>query len=335
MQHTCKFCNRIFTKSSSLKNHQNTCLKNPELRYSEEPVSFTNLEEIEYLNECLPKVQRNQKLVYNCKECNCKVLRTFSNLKFYDFRMLCEKHLKIDTVQQRYGVTNVASAQVFKEKRVKNCRQLYGTDNPTQSENVKSKLWSNRDRQAFSDKMKDVWNNKTKEQREKQRLACKRAMLSRSESEVFASQEKAKQTCKEKYGADYWQCSDIFKETLVERLKKIQKRYTYENEHFDSSWELALWIYAKDHNEEIEREPLSFPYQWKGKQHLYVPDFLYKGNLLELKGDHFLDERTKCKLKVAEKYNIKILHLKDVKVYLDYCRNKFKSNTWYRKYKNK
>jgi hypothetical protein len=53
--------------------------------------------------------------------------------------MLCEKHLKIDTVQQRYGVTNVASTQVFKEKRVKTCRQLYGTDNPTQSENVKIK----------------------------------------------------------------------------------------------------------------------------------------------------------------------------------------------------
>ena len=334
MQYTCKFCNRIFTKSSSLKNHQNTCLKNPELRYSEEPISFTNLGEIEYLNDCLPKVQRNQKLVYSCKECNCKVLRTFSNLKFYDFRMLCEKHLKIYTVQQRYGVTNVASAQVFKEKRMKTCKQVYGTSNPTQSKIVKSKLWSNRDRQAFSDKMKDVWNNKTGEQREKQRLACKCAMLSRSESEILASQEKAKQTCREKYGTDYWQCSKVYKTGLRERISKACKKYRYDNITFDSSWELALWIYAKDHSEEIEREPCQFEYEYNGAMHTYIPDFRYKGKLLEIKGDHYKDDKTKAKLLVAKDNDIQVLYQKDVQPYLDYMKQK-EGRLWRLKYKNR
>lgn len=53
------------------------------------------------------------------------------------------------------------------------------------------------------------------------------------------------------------------KETLSKRTdeewreirRKACKKYNYEGQMFDSSWELALWIYAKDHNEEIERDP--------------------------------------------------------------------------------
>ena len=66
-----------------------------------------------------------------------------------------------------------------------------------------------------------------------------------------------------------------------------KNRYIYDNAKFDSAWELALWIYAKDHNEEIIREPVSFDYIYDGKIRKYYPDFKYKGKLIEIKGSHF------------------------------------------------
>lgn len=49
-----------------------------------------------------------------------------------------------------------------------------------------------------------------------------------------------------------------------------------------------MWIYAKDHSEEIKREPCCFEYIFEGKKHKYFPDFKYKGQLIEIKGKQFL-----------------------------------------------
>lgn len=53
---------------------------------------------------------------------------------------------------------------------------------------------------------------------------------------------------------------------------------------------MALYIYAKDHDEEIDREPIIIPYNYNGKEHYYKPDFLYKDKLIEVKADNALDE---------------------------------------------
>lgn len=55
--------------------------------------------------------------------------------------------------------------------------------------------------------------------------------------------------------------------------------------NFDSSWELAIWIYCKDHNISIEHNPCTFVYEYDGKQHLYLVDFRINGKLVEVKGD--------------------------------------------------
>lgn len=67
--------------------------------------------------------------------------------------------------------------------------------------------------------------------------------------------------------------------------------YKYDEVLFDSSWELALWIYARDHNEEIEREPCCFEYEYNGKVHKYFPDFRYKGKLIEIKPKAAFNEK--------------------------------------------
>jgi hypothetical protein len=71
-----------------------------------------------------------------------------------------------------------------------------------------------------------------------------------------------------------------------EVIKKSRKKYKYQENSFDSSWELALYIYAVDHNEEITREPVQLEYSYDNKVFYYYPDFLYKGQLIEIKGAH-------------------------------------------------
>lgn len=67
-------------------------------------------------------------------------------------------------------------------------------------------------------------------------------------------------------------------------------RFTYDDISFDSSWELAIWIYAKDHNIPIEREPIKLSFNFDGKEKHVIPDFRYNGKLIEIKGDHYYDK---------------------------------------------
>lgn len=123
-------------------------------------------------------------------------------------------------------------------------------------------------------------------------------------------------TCLEKYGAECYTQSQNFKDRINERTRKTKetnmKRYGVSNVSqipgvaskkgthyhyrngddeidFDSSWELALWIYAKDHHEDIMKNPCSFTYYYNGVQHVYFPDFKYRGSIIEIKGAQFWD----------------------------------------------
>lgn len=103
--------------------------------------------------------------------------------------------------------------------------------------------------------------------------------------EYFNNYEKCKRTKKAKYGDEYFNNYEKGVKTLLLRYGRVFNisNYKYDEVLFDSSWELALWIYAKDHGEEIEREPCYFEYEFEGKKHKYFPDFRYKGKLIEIK----------------------------------------------------
>ena len=81
--------------------------------------------------------------------------------------------------------------------------------------------------------------------------------------------------------------------TAIERHGSVacKRRYAYDGQKFDSSWELCYYIWLKDHD-------ISFTYPCKEaiaydcdrKQHLYFPDFIVEGKYVEIKGNQFLDE---------------------------------------------
>lgn len=135
-------------------------------------------------------------------------------------------------------------------------------------------------------------------------------------------------TCNEKYNCDYFCQSQQY-------IANGRKSYCYNSIYFDSSWELALWLYAIAHDESIVRLPTRFTYYADNKKHYYYPDFLYKGMLIEIKGNHMLDENNNLKdgynSGLSDEYltnkqlciesnNVIIWSKKDVSFALDWCK---------------
>lgn len=151
---------------------------------------------------------------------------------------------------------------------------------------------------------------------------------------IFASEygkQKIKETNIKKYGCENPQQNrDIQIKTL--------SHYKYNNIIFDSSWELAVFIYCIDYNIPIERVPTIFEYiNSKGKKSYYFPDFMINNQIIEIKGPQFLDEKGNLKDKEKQKCmnenNVILWTIKDVQPYLDYCINKYRDKYWYKQYK--
>jgi hypothetical protein len=142
--------------------------------------------------------------------------------------------------------------------------------------------------------------------------------------------EKSKQTCCKKYGVDNYMKTKEAREYFSKNGGSHHFcHYSFKGENFDSSWELALWIYAKDHNEEIEREPCFFEYEFDGVTHRYFPDFKYKGKLIEIKGDHLFQKmmikntKNYTKFLLMKSLGVNILRKKEIQLYLNYVKNTY------------
>ncbi len=101
--------------------------------------------------------------------------------------------------------------------------------------------------------------------------------------------------------------------------------YKYENIEFDSSWELAYWIFCKDKNIKIERNIKSFDFIFKNQISKFYPDFIVENQIVEIKGDQFLNpkfngyEKWKSKIEqVVIPNKILVLYLKDLKDVFNY-----------------
>jgi hypothetical protein len=132
--------------------------------------------------------------------------------------------------------------------------------------------------------------------------------------------QKRKETWIKKYGVD-----NPSKSTVCQ--KKRNRKYFYDNMNFDSAWEVAFYIYCKDKNYEIKKEPYFLKYIGPDlKEHRYFPDFEVNGKLYELKGDvcfkQFIDSG---KYECAKKNNVKIYYFEDMKPILYYVSQKYGS----------
>lgn len=201
---------------------------------------------------------------------------------------------------ERYGVKVAGANKELHKKNIKTCLKRYGVEHT-------SKIKENRDK-------------------------AKKTNLLRYGNENYNNLKQIRHTCLERYGVENpTQCHDI-------RVKQ-QKRYIYNEINFDSSWEIAYYIWLSDNNIKFEYQPdILIKYKYKGKTYTYSPDFKVNDKLIEIKGDqyfnkngtrmicpydHTLDGKFNAKFKCMLKNNVYILRYNDIKQYLYYINNKY------------
>ena len=83
----------------------------------------------------------------------------------------------------------------------------------------------------------------------------------------------------------------------TEISKKAKRKYTYNGLMFDSKYEIIFYKYLEANNIMFEYHPnICFEYVYDGKTHVYYPDFLVNGELIEIKGLQFFENHdVNCK----------------------------------------
>ena len=150
----------------------------------------------------------------------------------------------------------------------------------------------------------------------------------------YNNREKAKET--------YFNKTGYYSPLINPEVKSKQKqKYNYKNISFDSSWELAYYIWLEDNNIKFIYQPNTpFEYYVNNHKKLYYPDFLIDTKYYELKGNQFFNENNQLinpfnKTLDLEKQqcmidnNIIILREPDIKPILIFINDKYGKNYLY------
>lgn len=219
-----------------------------------------------------------------------------------------------NTTFKRHGSATYRNVEKAKQTSLKK----YGYENCMQSEHIKQKLKEN--------------NFK--------KYGCEWPLQSNS------CKLKLKKKFLEKYGVENFfqlqSVKDKISQTLFQRYgikHPINGGYIYNDITFDSAPELAFYIWLIDNNIKFEYQPnIQFEYfDENNKRHLYFPDFNIEGQLIEIKGNQFLNEDgtwknpydrnqdalIEAKHQCLLKNNVKIFYKEQYMKYIKYVQNKY------------
>ena len=191
-----------------------------------------------------------------------------------------------ETCLKKYNVENYAKTEEFKEKFKDTCLEKYGVENPIQNKEIMEKRIITCQEKYNNDTFlgSDSHLNNMADIREKIEKTCLKKYGVTNAYKLKTIQEKAHETCLKNNGT-------TFPAQNYEIFKKSRSKYKYNNIMFDSSWELAYYIWLTDHKIEFEYQPnIKFKYIANEKEHFYYPDFKINDELIEIKGDHFFDK---------------------------------------------
>jgi hypothetical protein len=243
---------------------------------------------IEKLDEY--NVQPAKYVKFNCEKCGrLETKRDVSIEHMIDnsLGMKCGPCLRKEGTFKKHGSETWNNP----EKNKKTCLEKYGVDNGSKRPDIIEYIRCN-----------NKANEKSTRDKFKQTCIQKYGVDNPAKSKII--REKIEQTCLKKYGVKApAQNPKIFKKCAWKNIK-------YEGIYFDSSWELAFWIWNKNHNIDIKRNTKGF--KLTNGSYCY-PDFIIDGQLIEIKGDHLKkQENYKYKKIFYEKNNVKVYSYKEL-----------------------
>lgn len=236
------------------------------------------------------------------------------------------------TLMFHYGVDHNWKSTKVRNGGKKTCKQLYGDENYNNREKSKhTKLEKYGDENYNNpNKISQTWNKHAEN----------------DPSFVLERNRKSKQTKKERYGDENYSNTQLAKETLMKRYGRLhgfKGRYQFDSKKFDSSYELAYYIWLKDTGIRFVY-PCPFNIEYLNEEtnrvKTYCPDFLVEDNIVEIKGEHFFknndpstkilinpynssDSTPKYKMKCMLDNNAIILSNNECQKYIDYVNDKY------------
>jgi hypothetical protein len=271
-------------------------------------------------NKCGIEFTRSKARMNNHSLCKkCKFEETYaSKRKTGETLLIYEKRKQ--TVLKTYGVENIAQSKEATKKASSTKLDRYGYVGHFQKPDVQVELQE---------------KAHTNESYSKKRATCVEKFgvdhYMRSADNIKDHKEKIRL----KTGYDNPMRNPEIKKKIVEEYGKIGqvKGYTYKDIHFDSSWELAMYIWLTDSKKQFIYHP-AIPFTYigdDGMEHQGYPDFLIEGKFVEIKGTQFFNENHEPFNRYTQKFwwgkyqamkenNIEILEQSDIKPYLEYVK---------------
>lgn len=241
-----------------------------------------------------------------------------------------------NTCLEKYNTDNYAKTEEFKEKFKETSLKKYGVENPIQNKEIIKKRIKTCQEKYNNDTFlgsKEHLNN-LENIKEKIKQTCLKKYKVTNAYMLKEIQEKGQATCLKNNGT-------LFPSQNYEIFKKSRSKYKYNNITFDSSWELAYYIWLTDHKINFEYQPnIKFKYIANEKEHFYFPDFKIGNELIEIKSDHFFDKNGnfRCPFNILDeniqneykaKYecmlnnNIKIMRKNEIRNILYYIESRY------------
>lgn len=297
---------------------------------------------------------------YNSKE-RKSICTKFTNIQKYG----CENVFQNENIKNKiieHKIEKYGSMEEYEKYHhslvVESIRNKYGVDNVYQLDEVKQKSKESIIKHFGS------WENYRKQQVEKTKKTklekygdenytnvekVKQTKLEKYGDENYHNIDKMKQTCVEKYGVDNYfkteeginkiknMWSKKSKEEMKEIMNKHFHKWIFDNQLFDSKWEIYYYFYLKNNNIKFERE-YPFDYYFDNKKCVYLCDFhlIDTNEFIEIKGSHMIDvngnlkehynndnqNKLNAKTKCMIDNHVKIISKNEIKFYVNY----FKEN---------
>ena len=211
----------------------------------------------------------------------------------------------MQTTFEHYGVYHPLQNESIKHELVQYYLDTYGVENPMQLPHVKQKVIDTTKQRfgipvsvditspaqipAIAKKISDTKNLRTDAEKQQAIDKLKSTCLHRygvdNPKKSSKIQQQIEETCMRRYGVrNPMQCHEI--------QIKTHSKYLYDDLKFDSSEELAYFIWLKDNSISFEYQPdKTFEYEFNDAKYIYCPDFyiIPQNQFVEIKGDHFFN----------------------------------------------
>ena len=316
---------------------------------------------------------KNKKIVQKAKQTNIKKYGVSSYTQTEEY-----KEKTIATNRVKYGTDWVLQNENIKEKGKESNKEKYGVEYASQSKEIQDKMkqtnkekynvdyysqtkeWKEKIEKTQTERYGVPYYTQTEEYKERVKNTNMEKYGVSSYTQTEECKEKIKDTNQKTYGVEWALQSPIIQEKVKQTMNKKygvdnpsqvkefqdkkSKKYLYNNIHFDSSYELAFYIYLQDHynQDEFEYHPSELEYKdIEGNSHKYYPDFKIKDQLIEIKGEHMLNENKElidfygkdknqdiyfCKQKCMEENKVKLITKDDLENVFNYVKTTYGSN---------